>query len=446
MGQDFPWTVCQGQFVIVRMMDQKGSAAIIIVLIAAGVFVAQSSSSTGRRFENQYLTMTILPDWTVDNPVDQRLNLIHGKYLLSIDPIFTHASGVTCGRFEDVASGPSVAAVMSNVDHPAGGFECALWPPKRMIITKAMALNNLYTDSSKAANGCTFPSGGQPVWFGSYFCGEGSESEYAISLAYDTVDVNSLPKKGSLELTHILGEVAAMLKTLHLKPPIVISRVYPQSAPPGATVTIYGSGFNVPNYSTAVSFRDFPNNPMPTPIVAADGKSLTFQVPTSRNTISCQAGYIEVGENCVPVPVSHVDINDCPHLSGESSNFCGIPIPPATYEIWVTAEGSGVNSNPVPLTVTEPNPTPVSISLMYPNYLVSAGDTITVRGTGFTPSGNTVRIGSAVVNNLSSLDGKTIMFQAPTPAGSSFIHGIRIYEASVSNANGESNSISFDYR
>jgi hypothetical protein len=429
------------------MMNQKGSAAIVIALIAAGAFVPQSSSSTGRRFENQYLTMTILPGWRVGNSVDQKFNLIQGKYILTINPIFMHASGITGGRFSEIVDGmPSVDAVTRNVDQPAAGSECAQSTREEMTVTKAISLSNLYTDSSKAGNGCSFASSGQPVWFGSSFAGEANESEYTITLAYDTADVDSLPRKGSLELTHIFGEVVAMLKTLHLKRPIIISRVYPQSAPPGTTVTIYGSGFKLHNYTTAVIFRDFPNNFMPAPIMAADGKSLTFQVPTSRTTMSCRAGFIEVGENCVPVPVNHVDINDCPQNSDGSTNFCGIPMPPATYQISVTFDGSGVSSKPVSLTVTAPKPNPVSISLMYPNYVVSAGNTITVRGSGFTSSGNTVQIGSAVVNNLSSLDGKTVIFQAPAPTGSSLFHGLRIYKASMSNANGESNAISFDYR
>jgi len=53
---------------------------------------------------------------------------------------------------------------------------------------------------------------------------------------------------------------------------------------------------------------------------------------------------------------------------------------------------------------------------------------------------------SDVVANVNSPDGRTIAFQAPAPAGESFIPGIRIYRTSVSNANGQSNSISFDYR
>lgn len=175
-------------------------------------------------FENQYLKIQILPRWTVAAYGDQTLNLIQGKYLLSINPIFTHASGVTGGRFSEIVSGKqSVDAVMGNVDQPAGGFECA--QSSEMVVTKAISLNNLYTDSSKVNNGCIFPSHTQPVWFGSFFSGEGSASDYTIALSYLTNDVNDLPKKGSPELKHVFAEVIEMLKTLHLKPPITISKL-----------------------------------------------------------------------------------------------------------------------------------------------------------------------------------------------------------------------------
>jgi hypothetical protein len=398
-------------------------------------------------FENQYLKIQILPGWTVAASSDQTLNLIKGKYLLSINPIFTHASGGIGGRFSEIVSGKqSIDAVMANVDQPAGGFECAQMPSSDMVVTKAISLNNLYTDNSKVNNGCIFPTNSQPVWFGSFFSGEGSASDYAITLSYSTNEVNDLPKKGSPELTHVFANVIVMLKTLQLKPPITISKVDPQSTSPGASVTIYGTGFNVLNQSVEVLFSEFPNNPMPVPIVAADRKSLIFKVPTSINTISCQVGRIDVNERCVPIPTNHVDVDDCPSKGDGSTNFCGKPLPPATYQVSVTAGGSGISSNSVPFTVTAPKPNPVSISLLFPNYLVSEGDTISVRGHGFTSSGNAVQIGSAKVTNLSSPDGKSITFEAPAPAGSSFIQGIRIYDASVSNANGQSNSISFDYR
>lgn len=399
-----------------------------------------TSSSREGTFSNQFLTISVLPGWKA-RPVNQTLDITHGLYTLSIDSMFTHASPVPGGRFSEVAGGmQSVMDVMHNVDVPAGGWECS--QTTKIIVTSTISLVNLYTDKTKTTNRCTFPRGPRPVWFGSYFSGRASESDYTITLSYDTSDVNDLPKRGSQELRAVFRDVVAMLRTLSLKPPVVIAKVDPPAASPGATVTVYGRGFRIPNYRATLIFKEFPNNPMPVPTIAPDGTSLQFVVPSSVNTISCQPGYIDVNEWCVPTPADHVDINDCPH----STKFCGVPIPPGRYRIMVNLDGEGVLSNSVDFTVAPPKPTGVSILLLYPNYGVSPGETITVRGSGFTPTSNTVEIGAAVVRNLHSSDGKTITFQAPAPAGESLFHGIRIYRASVSNANGRSNSISFDYR
>lgn len=403
-------------------------------------------TQTAEKFDSPYLTMTIVPGWTVTPSADQTVQITQGKYVLNIDPIFTHASGVICGRFPELAGGlPSVQAVMANVDQPAGGFECSQSSSKPTVINKDISLGNLYTDRSKSENGCTFPARRQPVWFGSIFCGEGSESEYAITLGYDTDNVNELPAKDSAELKKVFTDVAKMLRTLDLKPPILISRISPDSARVGTTVTVYGSGFNVPGFTTALVFNDFPNNPMPPPAIAADGKSLTFKIPNSIGTVSCQLGRVLIGGFCLPIPPDHVNINDCPQRSDGSSNFCGIPLAPGTYKVSVQAEGSGVSSNSASLIVLL-TPTPVAITLLYPNSFVRPGDTITVQGVGFTATGNTAKIGSSVVNNIESPDRKTITFQAPIPSGNSFSYGNRVYQASVSNFNGESNSISVDYR
>ena len=402
-------------------------------------------SQTAEKFESPYLTMTIVPGWAVTPPVDQRVEVTHGKYVLTINPIFMHASGVTCGRFPELAGMPSVEAVMANVDQPAGGFECSQSSSQPTIINKDLSLSNLYTDPSKSENGCAFPASGHPVWFGSVFCGEGSESEYAITLGYVTDNVNELPAKDSAELKSVFIDVVEMLKTLNLKPPILISRISPDSAPVGTTVTVYGKGFTVPGFTTALVFNDFPNNPMPSPAIAADGKSLTFKIPNSIGTVSCQSGRVLIGGFCLPIPPDHVNINDCPQRSDGSSNFCGIPLTPGTYKISVQAEGSGVSSNSASLIVL-PTPTPVAITLLYPNSFVKPGDTITVHGVRFTPTGNAVKIGSSVVDNIQSPDGKTITFQAPIPSGESFEYGNRVYQAYVSNSDGESNSISVDYR
>src|ERR1700738_3899728 len=106
-------------------------------------------SQIAEKFESPYLTMTVVPGWAVTPPVDQRVEVTHRKYVLTINPIFTHASGVTCGRFPELAGMPSVEAVMANVDQPAGGFECSQSSSQPTIINKDISLSNLYTDRSK---------------------------------------------------------------------------------------------------------------------------------------------------------------------------------------------------------------------------------------------------------------------------------------------------------
>jgi hypothetical protein len=105
-----------------------------------------------------------------------------------------------------------------------------------------------------------------------------------------------------------------------------------------------------------------------------------------------------------------------------------------------------VHSNYVTLTVTAPKAAPVSISLLCPNVGVLPGDTIRVSGKGFTRTGNTVKIGSAVVSNVPSPDGSTLEFEAPLPAGDSLIRGLYYFEASVANEKDKSNSIAVSYQ
>ena len=278
-----------------------------------------ASSGKSRTFSNQFLTITILPGWTA-RPAEPTLDILRGKYILSINPIFSHASGVTGGRFPEIAARmASVDAVMRNVDQPAGGWECS--EGDRTIVTSTLSGSNLYTDKSKSGNGCNFPLGLQPVWFGSFFGDRSVVSDHTITLSYDTTDVNKLPKRGSQELRAVFHDVVAMLKTLSLKPPVVITKVDPETAPAGAMVTIHGSGFNIPNYHARLIFKELPGNSMPEPTIAPDGNSLTFLVPHSINTTSCQPGSIEVEGFCVPTPEDHVDENDCPR----SVDFCGVP-------------------------------------------------------------------------------------------------------------------------
>src|SRR3989442_13767385 len=78
------------------------------------------ASTRPNQFENQYLKIQILPGWTVAPSTDQTLNLIEGKYLRSINPIFLHASGIIGWSF-----GVSIDAAVADLDQPAGRFRFA---------------------------------------------------------------------------------------------------------------------------------------------------------------------------------------------------------------------------------------------------------------------------------------------------------------------------------
>ena len=427
--------------------------ALISPLITPTRTTPRTPPLRSRVFQNHYLRIHLLPGWTVEPPDQETqkvssdcctLNITHGKYVLAINPVFIHASGVDGGRVGEILPGrPSVIAVIGDDDAEDVTSQCAQWSDTH--VSKKVTLRNLYIDPEKKSEYCNLSLPPHPVWFASFDSGEGPESDYSVALTSTTSDLNALPRKDSPELRQVISDVTRMLRTLRLKPPIVITKIVPASAPPGATVTIYGSGFKLLDRPAEVSFREFPNNSMPPPQVAADGKSLTFQVPASIDKISCPPGRIDINEWCVPIPPHRVDLNDCPPPSRAPSNFCGVPVPPATYGVSVTA-GEGIFTEPVAFTITAPQPPPVSIVLLYPNGLVSPGDTITVRGSGFTPTGNTVHIGSATVAGITSPDGKTITFTAPAPQGTSFMPRLQYFQASISNANGQSNSVVFSYR
>jgi hypothetical protein len=83
---------------------------------------------------------------------------------------------------------------------------------------------------------------------------------------------------------------------------------------------------------------------------------------------------------------------------------------------------------------------------LYPDSLISPGQPITVRGKGFRPTGNNVEVGSAVVENVPSADGKILVFKAPAPSGPTLLPHFPAFEVFVSNPNGKSNSIVISYR
>jgi hypothetical protein len=404
--------------------------------------IAQTPPS--RQINNPFLTMTILPGWVATSH-DQVLIVTRGKYVLRINPIFTHASGVEGGRFSEITAGMSgIGAVMRDVDQPAGGFGCAETSsaPRGNAAAK---LHSLYTESSKMGNGCVLPRDGKSAWFGATAECAG-QAECTITLDYDADDVNALPKKGSAELQKTFREVESMLKTLRFRRFLSISKVSPEAAAPGDIVTVYGVGLNLPGFPVTVGLDELRDTLLEPPRVSEDGASVTFKIPVSLATISCPDAKIDVRGWCVPAPPNHADVNDCPPNGDGSTNFCGVPIPPGTYHLYASLASAALESEGVSVTIKASATGPVSILLLYPDSLIRPDQPITVRGEGFTPTGNTVQIGTAVVENVPSTDGKTLVFKAPKPAGPTLLPHFPGFEAFVSNANGKSNPIVVSYR
>src|SRR5579872_3863876 len=426
-------------------MLSSGLASVVLLTLMAGTLVAQSAPGDGAVVENEFLKIRSLPDCTIAKSAEPIVSLSKGKYRLVINPMFLHASGVEGGRFSEItADMKSLNAVMAEVDQPAGGFECTAASRDVIFVTKDLSVGNLYTDSSKVGAGCHFPKGGKSVWFGSFSGGIGAETEYTVTFYYDTDDVNELLRRGDPELQRAFREVAEILRTLELKTPLGISSIDPASAAPGEKVALHGHGFRLLGGSAQVRFEEIPDAPTTPPSIDAEGTTLTFEVPSAIEVVSCQEGRIEIGGLCLPIPPGHVDVDDCPRTGGQIGNFCGKPVPPGMYRISVM-QGQ-IISQSLPFTILAPGSTPVSISLIFRNFMAWPGETITVRGSGFTTTGNIVHIGSAAVPEIASTDGKTITFKAPEPEGTSLQTGMRVYKAWVSNTNGESNRVTFGYR
>lgn len=412
------------------------------------------SGHRSQYFENQYVRIRLAPGWGVAPPSENQekkrvgdcciVSITHGKYVLAINPVFNHASGGMGGRIDEILGDqPSIRAVTGGEDDIMEYLNNCV-DSRSSRVSKIVALRSLYLDPTKMrANCCPISPASKPVWVASLEGGEGPESDYSIALTYNSDKLSSLPHTGSPELKRALSDVTWMLRTLHLKPPIEVSRIIPAGAPPGSTVTIYGRGFNLTDRPT-VFFSEYPNNFMANPKIAADGRSMTFQIPDSIQTISCPPGRHDVHEWCVAKASGENDDYDCPALPSRRSNVCGVPMPPGSYHIAIRADP--IFTDPIPFTVTRRPSAAVAIRLLYPNSVVSSGETITVLGRGFTPTGNTAQVGSVVVSNLESPDGTTITFPAPPPAGTSLVAGLHYYEAWVSNANGRSNAIIFTYR
>lgn len=197
---------------------------------------------------------------------------------------------------------------------------------------------------------------------------------------------------------------------------VALTSLSPVSGEPGTSLTIYGTNLDYINNTVYFGSQPVANVP------SVNGSSLTVTVPGG------------VNPGGVGVYITN---------SRGTSN---------TLTFSVIATYSGCNNtytygsyNPYNTTYCPPN-----VNTPYITYLNPAsgavGSTVTIYGSGFSPTGNTVHFGGGVITGINSPDGRSLTFIIPSQlAGpSTTFVTVGTYNVSVSNFSGyTSNSISF---
>ncbi len=191
---------------------------------------------------------------------------------------------------------------------------------------------------------------------------------------------------------------------------------------PGTSVTIYGSNFDY--FNNTVYFGQTPLMNIP----SYNGTSLTFTVPSyvTAGTVGVYVVNSRGTSNTLNFAViSTYSAYNCPGLSGYQYTYGSY----GTYGYNYCPPNSGV----IALTYLNPNSSAV-------------GSTVTIVGSGFSQTGNTVRFGGGVITGLASSDGRTLSFTVPSQlvGGSSDFVRQDTYNVSVSNFGGQtSNALPF---
>jgi hypothetical protein len=202
------------------------------------------NSTTSSIYENEYMKIALLPGWTAKpatiinyyegvisktEPRPAGVIITKDNYIIHIDTMVEQASGIIGGRIEELAredEAPSLYAVVTS--HP--GFPCG--SSETYYLSNKYVRIDWYIDSQDKNPVCTPPLEGK-VWYLSYitnrenysyinYYDEGRPLGFTISMAYNSNDVNKLPKKDSAELNAMLNEMTNIVKTLEIKKPSYI--------------------------------------------------------------------------------------------------------------------------------------------------------------------------------------------------------------------------------
>jgi len=199
---------------------------------------------TGQVYENQYLKVTVPAGWTVAQAsetvyvegVPQKranpaaVNITKDNYILYINTRAQQTSGIIGGRFSEIAIGaPSADAVIQV--HSSGPCSFSETYPAFDRYSRV----DLYINNKETKKWCNAPSDGSTVWYFSYitddkggyfnYYKEGESTALVITMAYNSKDINKLPKKDSAELKTMLNEMTNILETLKIKSPTILEPI-----------------------------------------------------------------------------------------------------------------------------------------------------------------------------------------------------------------------------
>ena len=178
-------------------------------------------------YSNTYLSVTIPSGWSYSATQSGAVNITKNNYILYINPRAQQASVIQGGRYGEIAAGAPSSDAVNNLD--AGNAPCT--PAEAHVIAGGYSRYDYYVSKQSADSylvRCTAPSDGSNVWYFSYASKDGhflnhtAEQEgtavgYAITMAYNSKDVNALPKKGGTELNTMLNEMTNIVATFKMK-------------------------------------------------------------------------------------------------------------------------------------------------------------------------------------------------------------------------------------
>ncbi len=207
-----------------------------------------SAPVSTKTFDNTYMSFTYPSSWTVDSLKSGAANVSSKNYLLYINPVASQASGAEGGRFAEIGMG---AKGVDLVIKEQPGDPCG----EEIIenVTSVLERHDWHLSSSTKSDNCNTPGGVKDVWYFSYVTTKGdgyfgdltklnpkvnmtqpiNTRQLAITMTYQTANLDNFPDKDSPELNQMLSEMSSVVSSLAIK----------DAPSPGTTITYNNTTF-----------------------------------------------------------------------------------------------------------------------------------------------------------------------------------------------------------